>query len=169
MTAFADVLAAFTPPERTLSLVTNGALRAEHARMAADLKARTEVASSSLAGDPSLVGLAREIRSVEARIKESALTFTIRGIGHNAFRRLLEAHEDESGARRFGPGFPAALIAACVSDPDLTEDQVEQLGGVLTDGQWDELFDAAWTACREVDGIPFNALASAMTRDSGEQ
>ena len=41
MTAFADVLAAFTPPERTLSLVTNGALRAEHARMAADLKART--------------------------------------------------------------------------------------------------------------------------------
>ena len=86
------------------------------------------------------------------------------GIGRNAFRRLLSEHEAD-GELFDRDTFPGALIAACSLDPVLTVAEVTELGDLLTDGQWDELFSASWDACREVDDVPFSALASAVTRD----
>jgi len=52
------------------------------------------------------------------------------------------------------------LLSACIREPDDVD--MDWLMANLSLGQIDELFGAAFSACREVDRVPFNPLASAQ-------
>jgi hypothetical protein len=164
----ADLLAGFSPREKVVTLLTGGNLLAEHESLSAQLAAAMAQTRTSLADGSSMQGLAEQIAELEERIGASAVTFRLRGLGRNEFRRLLESHPSD-GDPFDKDSFPPALITACAVDPPLTAADTQALGSVLTDGQYDELFAAAWAACREVDDVPFSALASAVTRGSGER
>jgi hypothetical protein len=163
MTTLNDLRAKFIAREKSVTLVSDGALLAEHEALAAQLAAAMAQTRTSLADGGGVHELAEQVTALEARIAASTVTIRLRGLGRNAFRRLLAEHESD-GEPFDKDTFPVALIAACSLDPVLTGTEAADLGDVLTDGQWDEVFSAAWDACREVDGVPFSVLASAATR-----
>lgn len=157
-----EIRAKFVAREKAVDLITDGGLLAEHERLTAELERATSMPADSLAGSATARELAEQVRALEERIAEATVTFRVRGLGRNQFRRLLAEHKGE-GDDVFDPDtFPVALIAACSLDPVMTEEQAASLADVLTDGQWQELYDAAFGACREVDGVPFSLLASAV-------
>jgi len=162
----ADIRAKFKAREKVVVIVADGGLLAEHERLSAELEqavARGEQ-HASLAGNPSARDLAEQVRELEAAITAATVTFRVRGVGRNKFRRLLDEHPapDGSGDVFDADTFPVALVAACSLNPPMTEAEVRDLADVLSDGQWGELFDAAFAACREVDEVPFSVLASAV-------
>jgi hypothetical protein len=158
MTTLHELRAKFTARHKTVTFVTAGDLLDQHETLTAQL---STAMSQTL---PGIRELGERITALEAQIAESTVMITVRGIGRNAFRRLLDEHKSD-GEPFDRETFPPALIAACSLDPVMTVDEVNGLGDVLTFAQWDELFGAAWEACREVDGVPFSVLASAVTRD----
>lgn len=158
-----DLQAKFRAREKSVVLLPDGGLLAEHESLTRLLEEETKRPRTSLADDGSVAKeIAAKVQDLEARIADSAVTIRVRGLGRNAFRRLLEKHKGEDSA--WDDDFPFALVAACSLDPVMTEDDARSLADILTDGQWDEVFDAAFSACREVDGIPFNVLASLTTQ-----
>jgi hypothetical protein len=167
MTTLNDLRAKMTPREKSVTLVADGALLAEHEALAEQLATAMAQTRTSLADGSDVHDLAARLTALEEQLATSTVTIRLRGIGRNAFRRLLAEHEAD-GQPFNKDTFPVALVAACAIDPVMTEADALSLGDILTDGQWDDVFSAAWDACREVDGVPFSALASAVTRGSGE-
>lgn len=157
---FADLKGAYRPREKRVTLVLDGALLAEHEALSEQL-AEAMGRRTSL-GDPELGALAQRVAEVEAAIAASSCEFVVRGIGRNAYRQLQAAHTKDDETLDMD-GYIPALLKACIVEPDDTD--VDWLMANLSLGQVDELFGAAFAACREVDGVPFNPLASAATRD----
>lgn len=164
---FADLVAKVEPREKVVPIITGGDLLAEHDDFSQQLATAMAQTRTSLADGAPIHALGERLAELEAEIAASTVFVRLRGIGHNAFRRLLAEHPTDGGP--FDPEtFPPALIAACSVDPKMTPAEALALGDVLTDGQFEALFDAATEACREVpDGVPFSVLASAV-RSSGE-
>lgn len=159
----AEIRARFIAREKSVVLVMDGGLLAEHDRLVQMLEVALATARTSLADDRGAPTLAAKIEGLEERIAEESVTIKLRGIGRNRFRQLMAAHpapEGQKGGAFDLDTFPVALVAACSLDPVMTEADARGLGDLLTDGQWDQVFDAAWSACREADGVPFSALAS---------
>lgn len=162
-TTLAEMRAKFVAREKSVTLITDGGLLAEHEDLVAQLEAALVQERNSLADDGGVRDLAEQVQDLERRIAESRVTLRLRGIGRNQFRRLLDAHE--SDGEPFNPEtFPVALVAACSLDPVMSTGDVESLADFITPGQWDTVFTAAWEACREVDEVPFSVLASVTAR-----
>jgi hypothetical protein len=164
MTTLNELRAKFAAREKSVTLVTDGAALADHEALTAQLATAMAQTRTTLDDGTTVGELGERITALEATLAASTVTIRLRGIGRNQFRRLL-AEYAEDGEPFNKDTFPVALIAACSLDPVLTVADAESLGDVLTDGQWDDVFAAAWDACREVDGVPFSVLASAVTRD----
>jgi len=163
---FADLVAKVEPREKVVAIITGGDLLGEHERATEELSLAMRQTRTSMADGSPVGALAAKVADLEKQIAASTVEIRLRGIGRNAFRALLDTHPGEDGRAYDFDTFPPALISACAVDPTLTEAQAYALADVLTDGQWDEIFDAAWTACREVpDGVPFSGLASAAMTD----
>lgn len=158
---FVDVRAAFVAREKVVTLITDGGLLAEHERMAGELAEANRQTRTSLADGAELRDLAAQVAALESQIADSRVVFRLRGLGRNKFRHLLAEHPSPDDNGPFDRDtFPVALIAACSLDPVMSETDVNDLADVISDGQFDELFSAAWDACREVDGVPFSVPAS---------
>lgn len=157
MTSFAQVKAAHRPREKRVVLVLDGALLAEHEALSAHLADALAARRTSL-GDPGPIEIARQVADVESRIAEATCEFVVVGIGRNAYRQLQLAHttDDSLDMDTYIP----ALLSACIREPDDVD--VPWLMEHLSIGQIDELFGAAFNACREADRVPFNQLASAQ-------
>lgn len=159
---FADLVAGVKPPEKVVTVLARGDLLAEHEAASEELAAAMKQTRTSLADGGSTRALAQRVADLEGQLAETAVAVRLRAVGRNEFRRLLDDHPAE-GAPFDVESFPAALVAACAVDPVMTVPQAHALADLLSDGQWEALFDAAWTVCREVpDGVPFSVLASSM-------
>lgn len=159
-----EIRKAFVAREKSVVVITDGGLLAEHEALGRQLETALSATRKSLADDGGVRQIAEQIQALEAQIAEATVTFKLRGVGRNRFRRLMAEHPDDKGKKAFNEEtFPAALIAACSLDPVLSEAEAVELADILTDAQFDALFDAAWTVCREADGVPFNVLASVTT------
>lgn len=163
--SLADITAKFVAREKSVTLVMDGGLLAEHEELTERLQRALQRSANSLAGGTGARALAEQVEAVEARLADATATFRFRGLGRNQFRRLIEDHKGEDGAVWDKETFPVALVAACSLNPRMSEDDVRGLGDTITDGQWEELWDAAFAACREADDIPFNVAASVVTRN----
>jgi hypothetical protein len=164
MTTLNELRAKFHAREKSITFVTAGDLLAEHEALSAQLADAMRKQRTTLDDGTTVKQCAERLTTLESDLAASTVTVKVRGIGRNAFRRLMAEHA--SDGEPFNPDtFPPALVAACSLDPVMTPTEAADLGDVLTFGQWDELFGAAWDACREVDGVPFSVLASAVTRD----
>lgn len=93
-----------------------------------------------------------EAKTLEAQIEEATVAFTFQGLSRQDYRALEAQHPDEDGAGWNLDTFPEALVRACLVEPVVKAD--EPLFAVLTSGQVERLFEAAFQSCNEVDDLP---------------
>lgn len=157
---FADLKAAHKPREKRVTLVLDGELLAEHEALSEQLA--DSLGRRTSLGDPGPTVLAERIAEVEAALAASTCEFVVVGVGRNAYRQIQAAHTSEDDTLDMD-GYIPALLKACITSPEDVD--VGWLMENLTLGQVDELFGAAFSACREADRVPFNQSASAQTHD----
>lgn len=160
MTSFLDALAAFKPREKRVDLVADGPLLAEYEGLNAQLADAINRERTSLADGSVPHELAERVAALEPQIRAATVTFVVRAIGRNAHSRLDAEHRTGDDGRLNMATFMPALVAACSVDPAMTVEDVTKLSDVLSQGQFLALFQAAFDACIEVDGVPFSELAS---------
>ena len=134
--------------------------------------------SDSLAGSGA-GALVDQIESLEQEMREHTYEFRLRALPKPAWRKLCGEHPPRRGEDSEivptdligvnAETFYDAIIRACLVDPELNDEQWEQLVGSLTDRQYDELADAAWGLNRREVDIPFSHAASRMKRDSAAE
>jgi hypothetical protein len=175
---FKAMLAEAKLPEATVLICLRGDLAADHETAERELEQAEKRGADSLAG--SGVGeLVDRIEALEADMREHTYEFRLRALPRPQWRQLCTEHpprkaEDGSvvDTDRIGVNaetFYDAIIRACLIDPELTDQEFEQLVGALTDRQFDELADAAWGLNRREVDVPFSHAASRMKRaSSGE-
>ena len=170
---FADVLGAFKPREKRVTLVGAGSLLAEHEELSRQLavamdQRASRVSTASLSDVDPVRELAGRIAELEPLIEASRVTFTLRGLGWNEYQQLVREHSNADGELDTD-AFAPVLVARCAIDPAMSLDEVGQLAAVLTQGDFARLYYAAVEASVEADGVPFNKLASAVISGSGER
>lgn len=174
-------------PEVVVKIALRGDLAVEHEQLTAqlnDLKARP---APSLAGtgtgpiEDRLEALANEMR-------ESVIEFTLRALPRGkrpgdrrpSWRELREQYpprekngemlrEDIMAGFVNAADFPEPLVKASVVDPELTEVDWVDLMPNITDGQFDELVNAAWTLNRGKVDIPFSSAGLETTPTSAAE
>jgi hypothetical protein len=122
----------------------------EEARRAADLAhARVQVRPEDPESHAKLLEADAALAALRDRLEdeEAVVYFTFRGIGRAAYEKLVDLHpptaEQRTKAKAGGLGdiawnhdtLPPALVAACLIDPQLTDDQVLQL---WNDPDWNQ-------------------------------
>ncbi|OLT24420.1 hypothetical protein BJF79_13845 [Actinomadura sp. CNU-125] len=170
MADFEKLLAGAKLPETGVPICLRGDLAVEFERLETDLaEAReAEERDDSLAAGGQAREIAEQIEDLRQTMQDHTHTFRLRALPRKKWRDLLEEHpprEDNAADTQFGVNnatFPTVLIAASCLDPVMTEQQVDQLFEVLTEGQMLELYGAALALNRGSVNVPKSGLASAI-------
>ena len=148
-------------PEQAVRVCLRGDLTREHDALVAELEQIAD--EDTLAGaSAERVALAEAIREVEEQMAASVRVITVRAMGRRKFKELLDAHPPKEGqAGQFNPDtFPRELVAACAIEPRMTPTDADRLFDVLSTGQVEELFAAAWFVNQGATRVPFSKAAS---------
>lgn len=160
------ILGQIRPPERQHRLCLRPDLRARWEDLDRQVRMAQREAADSLAGSTGRAReLAAECRAVEEEMEASTAVLVLRGMPAKEFSDLLAAHPPRKGKEdeeAFNPDtFGAPLLAGTVAQPEMSVEQAEQLIGKITNGQWNELFNACWMINRGTVDVPFSQAASA--------
>lgn len=171
MTAIEDILAKAKPRVEEVSICLAGDLRAEHAQLVTELERVIErqVTAGKMTGDSEARGIAEKVQLLEAEMEKASQPFRFRGASEETLEALRERFPPRDGKRESWNTTAAgpALIAACASDPAMSEAQADMLRKAISQGDWDLLVEAAWTATTSKDrSVPFSVRASVLTRNS---
>lgn len=171
MASFDDILSSAKLPEDSVPICLRGDLQLRHDQLEEQLVEAEEAdKENSLAAGGQARKIAAEIDALEAEMREHTHRFAFRALPSRQYRDLVEQHPPREGHKEdpiWGANtatFPHALIAACCIDPVMSEEQVEQLCEVLTDGQALTLFGCAWGVNRAPVDVPKSAAASEVLR-----
>lgn len=185
MTEWRDKLKQARLPEAVVPIVLRGDLAAEHEQLTRQLDEAKSRGPSSLAGS----GAGRiedRLREIADEMRESVVEFTLRALPRTkrpndrrpSWRELREQYpprekngemlrEDILAGFVDALQFPEPLVRASVISPELTDDDWDELLPNISDGQFDELVNAAWTLNRGKIDIPFSSAGSGTTPTSG--
>lgn len=151
MTTFADIKAAAKLPEKSVEVCLRGDLQAEYEGLERDLKRAKAASVGTLAGSNEDAKAIEELMAgLREQMRESTYVFTLRALPKKKWSDLHAQHgpRDEDRSNRLdyhGDDFPLAAVQACCIDPVMSVKEVEELcDEVLTQGQWDSLFIAAF-------------------------
>lgn len=172
-------------PEAVVPIVLRGDLAAEHEQLTRQLDEARARGASSLAGS----GTGRiedRLREIADDMRDSVVEFTLRalprakrpGDRRPSWRELREQYpprekngemlrEDIMAGFVNAVQFPEPLVKASVVDPELSDEDWAELMPNISDGQFDELVNAAWTLNRGKVDIPFSPGGSATTPTTG--
>lgn len=166
-----------------------GPQRADWMRLNEELEQTANRSAGMLAPDPKLKTLARQIKSLEDQMRESDIEVTLRALRRQrtpttpedevTWKELLKTHEPRKGKdgkpvpedANVGYNwetFPEALIRSSIVDSDMDEEDLDNLlYEVMTDAQFDRLFEKCWRLNRNLVDVPFSSVASKiLTRDT---
>ena len=172
---FRDMLRDAKLPERSVSICLRGDLAADHENAERDLATARRDTTDSLEGSGVGAYIDR-IEKLQADMAEHTYPFRLRALPRAAFRELIAGHpprRDEAGEPvredvAIGVDnstFFNALIRTCTIDPELSEDEWQNLlANLLTDRQFSDLADAAWYVNRGEVDVPFSLAASLARR-----
>lgn len=161
MTTFADIKGAAKLPEKTVPLCLRGDLQSEYEGLERELKHAKNANAGTLAGTSEDAKALEELMSgLREQMRENTHVFTLRGLPKKKYSDLVAKHpaRDEDRMNRLDHNaetFPTVLIQACCIDPVMTLTEVEELcDEILTQGQWDALFIAAYLLNRSDVEVP---------------
>lgn len=170
-----ELIAKAKPREVTAPVCMAGDLNAEHEDLTRQLEAvsgNPMDADASISDKPARLHLAEQVAALEERMAGSLHTFVFRALSPAKFRELKRAHPPRADVvpaeRIFNTEtLPTALIAACCIDPEFpSTTKVDELFDRLGQGAFDQVFDAAWSACTGEATVPKSLLASVTMRTS---
>lgn len=165
-------------PERTVPVCLDGALIAEIEAADRELvRLREQPAADSLDGGGDVRRAAERVEALREQMSEASEDFRLRAMPRKRWKAFIRQHQprkDEDGRvderdRHIGVNvdtvYPALIRASVVSPALDDEDWLTLLGddevdGVLTDRQFDELSSAAWFLNRDTVDVPFSRAAS---------
>jgi len=176
---FKTMLAEAKLPEATVMICLRGDLAADHEAAERELELAEKTGADSMAGSGA-GDVAERILALEEEMREHSYEFRLRALPRSKWRELCHAHpprrdddneiiEPDKYVGINPESFYPAMIRACLVDPELTDEEFEQLLEALTDRQFEGLSDAAWGLNRREVDIPFSRAASRMKRDSGAE
>jgi len=171
---FATLLAGAKLPERSVPICMRADLVADHEAADRELEALLDKPTGKF--NDGRGELKERLLQLEAEMTAATYAFRLRGLAGAGFRKLVAEHPprqtDDGGVDpRDAIGVDIstmfdALVRACLVDPELTDEQFEQLQAALTDKQWDQLATAAWNLNTRAVDVPFSRAASRLTPDS---
>lgn len=147
-----DLLAQAVPPTRSVRLCLRGDLMGDLEESRRALAALGP--STSLAPGEDEAALKARIDALAAEVEAASVTFTLRGLKATEWAALVAEcppRDAEPGDRVLGYNpltLFDALVARCVVEPVMTQEQASRLMDSISAGQWDELCDAALTVTR---------------------
>lgn len=195
MSTIKDKIKAASRPERTVPVCLNGALVGEFEAAEQQLQeALRRPASDSLDGGDDRRELAERIEDLRQQMLNGTESFRLRAMPRNRWRKFIGDYpprQDEDGVvdardRNIGVNvdtFYPALIRLSVVAPELDDDDwldllggtrmredgtEEEVEGVLTSRQFDELASAAWDLNRDTVDVPFSRAASRILSSAPE-
>lgn len=182
MSSIKDKLAKARLPERTVSICLNGDLVAQHEQAERELEQAQRNVANSLAGNGASE-IAERIEALEAEMRESTETFTLRALPQKknprddrpTWRELLDRHpprrgddgeiiEADKGTLLNTSTFYDDLIRVSVVSPEMDEEDWGTLFAVTSNAQYGDLSMTAWLLNRGEVDIPFSLAASRMRR-----
>lgn len=99
------------------------------------------------------MGDGERVEELTEQVQAATVTFVVAGLTRQAYRALEARHPDADGGSGWNVDtFPEALVRECLVTPDVAAD--DPLFDVLTPAQVEQLFEAAFLACNEVDDLP---------------
>ena len=165
-------------PERSVPICLHADLRARMEDLERDLqtaeKAR-EDAGSSLASGGESHRIANEIEQLREHMIEHTLTFRLRALPRRRWTSLQvdfpprdgNTHDTVAGVNI--DAFGDALVRACVFEPEMDDEDWANLDDALSDGQWQQLANAAWAINAREVYVPFSRSASRIIRASADE
>jgi hypothetical protein len=177
-TDFAAIQARASLPEDIVPICLAGALVAEHEKLDRQLEELTDDPGAGIEGN-GRAELAEQIRTLEGRMQADTYPFRLRALKRPEFKALVAAHpprQTEGGEvdpRDKGRGFNIdalyeALVPMSIVDPELSGPAMRKLVDEdLTDGQFIELGNMAYSLNRGLVDVPKSRAASAILRTTG--
>jgi hypothetical protein len=158
MPDISQLLEQASPRELTVQVCLAGDAAGELEALEQELGQLGEWQPTSLAEQNPAFELQERIEAARKRVRETAVEFRFRALGHRAYSNLLAAHPAGEGSKEpYDAGtFLPAVLAACCVEPSLTPAQVDRLLGVVNDGTARVLFQAALSVNEEPSPLPFS-------------
>ncbi len=151
MTTFDEIKSLAKLPEKSVDVCLRGDLQAEYESLERDLKRAKAASVGTLAGTNDEAKAIEELMAeLRTKMRDATRTFVLRALPKKKWSDLHAQHKarDEDRMNRLdynNETFPVAAVQACLIDPVLTLKEVEELvDELLTQGQWDDLFLAAF-------------------------
>lgn len=184
--SFKDKLAKAALPTRTIDVCLNGDLVAEFEMVEKELEAAESRPADSLAGSGTSE-LVERLDALEAQMRESVETFTLRALPHRhrpgddrpTWNELEQRHpprrndmneiiEDDKGPGFNTETFYDELIRHCTVTPEMDQGDWTTLLGALSEGQFAQLSLAASVVNRGGVDIPFSRAAMRAKRHTSD-
>ncbi|MGH3010180.1 MAG: hypothetical protein ACRDLM_12350, partial [Gaiellaceae bacterium] len=170
MSDIETLIAAAKPAEQSVTLCLRGDLNVKIEDLERELEAAKGWKPGSLADTDPARELAEQIEATREEMREHSHVFKFRAVAPKAWSDLLALHpprKDNDADGLFNlQTFPSAVIAACAIEPEMTAEQLDRLAAVLNQGQYDDLFMAAWRVNTRATDIPFSGAAYAILHNT---
>lgn len=176
-----DIIRGGKLPTRTVPVCMHADLTAEHEELERQLEEARTRPRDSLAAGSSAAQLSGQISDLEEQMRDHTVTFKLQALPRPKWKKLVGEHQprkgDDGGVderdKYIGVNsetFFPAMIRACTVEPELADDVWQLLfDEKLTDRQFDELSDAAWSLNRRDVDVPFSRAASLTRQTSGSE
>lgn len=166
--------------ERSVQVCLRGDLVAEHDELERRLKAartdahtREQRGTSRRMGEKSeAVTLAEQLLALRDEMADAMLDIRIRALPRVEWQRHVREHPpkpDDEKDEAMGIDFDALMAVVtplCVIDPELDEEDWEQLENVLSSADYDRILGAVWEVNRSGVDLPKSRLASLVMAES---
>lgn len=174
-----DKIKAAKLPEKTVQICLHNDLQAEFERLDRELAEARNRPDESLAGTGARE-IAEKIEALREQMRDHTVEFRMRARPRPEWKALIKAHpprheadgslhEDDKYIGVNTETFYEALVRASVVEPELDEeDWAALLDEALTDRQFNDLAEAAWSLNRREVKVPFSHAASRTLNSDSE-
>lgn len=168
------ILAGAKRAERTVELCLRGDLVAEVEDLERQLR-DSSTAAERLTGNVEGRKVAQRIEALREQMLDHTIVIRLRAMSRREFQQFIVDHgprdgnADDQAAGINTETYFDDLIKACTVEPVLTDEQWDGLFDAVNTRQWNDLRTAASNLNTERVSIPFSAAASLMLPRSGEK
>lgn len=163
-------------PVRRVSVCFRGDLYSEVQQLDEQLRELEAVTEDGrLSGNVEARRLAERIEAARAEMKENTEEFLLQALPRSKWQELKAAHPPRKDEHRdlIAGGmnietFAAALLPLSVISPPLDDEDWQMLADNLSDRQYEDLVDAAWSVNQGQVSIPFSQAASKIRTSVSE-